>query len=469
MNPRALCLPLVLGVLAPALAQENAAEEGASSPSPTKEIEALRRRLAELERRLAASGEESPPSQSEPARGTPASEGGDPTGEGADESELDELFGPPRGEDLDAGTDEEPDEEDGPGAGVVDGLLGALGFSGAESEGPSLTLRGFGHASFDWRKRDVRDRTADFDRNAFAHGGLDLFLNSRLNDYFSFLAEVVFETGDEEYVLDVERVLIRFRPRDWFSAQAGRFHTSLGYWNTAFHHGEYLQTSIGRPRMFDFEDDDGILPVHMIGPRFTGTVVLGDEVEFRYFVEFGNGRGPVPDPPQFAQDADDPKAANVALHLRWRGLRLGGNGYVDTVPKNTDPAKGPVHERMRGLIAGGFLAYLAAPFELIAEYQFLQNDENHAAPARSHGYYVQIAIQLGSFKPYARYDALDISNSDRYFTSLVDVDAFTVGLRWDPASWVALKAQGSWAREDGPGRALDGDVYSFAAQCAFAF
>ena len=47
----------------------------------------------------------------------------------------------------------------------------------------------------------------------------------------------------------------------WF----GRFHNPLSYWNERYHHGAYVQTSISRPGIHEFEDLGGPLPVHLTG------------------------------------------------------------------------------------------------------------------------------------------------------------------------------------------------------------
>jgi hypothetical protein len=44
----------------------------------------------------------------------------------------------------------------------------------------------------------------------------------------------------------------------------GRFHSAIGYSNTAYHHGTWLQTTTGRPLLFQFEDQGGILPIHNV-------------------------------------------------------------------------------------------------------------------------------------------------------------------------------------------------------------
>ena len=68
---------------------------------------------------------------------------------------------------------------------------------------------------------------------------------------------------------------------------AGRFHTPYGIWNTAFHHGAQIQTSLSRPRFLEFEDRGGILPAHTVGAWLTGTLPLSG-ARFNYDVYAGN-------------------------------------------------------------------------------------------------------------------------------------------------------------------------------------
>lgn len=45
----------------------------------------------------------------------------------------------------------------------------------------------------------------------------------------------------------------------------GRYHSPASAWNTEHHHGQYLQTSITRPNIARWEDEQGLLPQHIAG------------------------------------------------------------------------------------------------------------------------------------------------------------------------------------------------------------
>ena len=74
--------------------------------------------------------------------------------------------------------------------------------------------------------------------STFNLGALDLFVHAQPAPEFYLLTEVAFEPTVQDYTLDVERMEAGWSPRSWFQATIGRYHTPLGYWNTAFHHGK---------------------------------------------------------------------------------------------------------------------------------------------------------------------------------------------------------------------------------------
>jgi hypothetical protein len=51
---------------------------------------------------------------------------------------------------------------------------------------------------------------------------------------------------------EVERLIIRYDFNDYFKVSFGRYHTPINYWNTAFHHGQWLQTTASRPETTQF-------------------------------------------------------------------------------------------------------------------------------------------------------------------------------------------------------------------------
>ena len=89
-------------------------------------------------------------------------------------------------------------------------------------------------------------------------------LYSYLKGDFRFLAEYILSTDEAE----LERFQFGWQVEEESVAWLGRFHSPARYWNTAYHHGQYLQTSITRPLSEKFEDEGGILPAHITGLLF---------------------------------------------------------------------------------------------------------------------------------------------------------------------------------------------------------
>jgi hypothetical protein len=108
-----------------------------------------------------------------------------------------------------------------------------------------------------------------------AHNDTDLGASLFVSKDFGrlrFLGEVLLNKHEKE----VERAQVGWKLSQESTIWAGRFHTPLGFWNTEYHHGAYLQTSIDRPRIADFEDEGGLLPLHGTGLLLQTTKRLGD-------------------------------------------------------------------------------------------------------------------------------------------------------------------------------------------------
>src|SRR5262249_32299303 len=152
--------------------------------------------------------------------------------------------------------------------------------------------------------------------NTFTLGQVDLFVNSRLSDKMSVLAEMVFEAEpDNGLSFELERILFQYAVNDYFTMNVGRYHSAIGYYNTAFHHGTWFQTALGRPFMFRFEDDGGILPIHNVGVSVSGRIPSGD-LRLSYVADIGNGRASRTKDAELVQnkrDQDNGKSFNFGL------------------------------------------------------------------------------------------------------------------------------------------------------------
>lgn len=75
------------------------------------------------------------------------------------------------------------------------------------------------------------------------------------------LAEFFLTDEEREF----ERLVVGWAAGEDTRIWLGRYHTALGEWNHKYHHGVYLQPTIYRPGIIDFEDDGGVIPTHATG------------------------------------------------------------------------------------------------------------------------------------------------------------------------------------------------------------
>ncbi len=115
------------------------------------------------------------------------------------------------------------------------------------------------------------------------------FLYSYSGDRMRILGEYVWSSTENE----LERLQV-----GWQAGQdttlwlwLGRFHTPGNYWITEYHHGQYLQTSISRPGIDEWEDEGGPLVSHITGALFESDLSLTESAGLQ--VAIGAGRGPV--------------------------------------------------------------------------------------------------------------------------------------------------------------------------------
>jgi hypothetical protein len=332
----------------------------------------------------------------------------------------------------------------------------SVGHEAMEQEPTRLQLRGFG---------DVRLRLSNEPGtpSTFSIGQLDLFMTSRLASDLNMVGEVVFEADDENhYTLDVERLLLQFSPSEYFDIGVGRYHTAIGFYNNAYHHGAWFQTAVGRPRLFEFEDDQGILPVHGVGITARGRVPSG-KLGLRWIAEVSNGRryGDA-EAVQVVQDDNGYKAVNVGFLVRpeWApGLQSGLSVYRDKPAS----ASGRVDQS----IIAAHVVYQSGLFEQLNEVVFVRNTPaGGRETSTTTGIYTQLSRRFNTLSPYIRYEHLDVPLHDPLFAGLGSFSGPSVGLRYDFRDLAALKIQ--WDRfTKRPGAANAAN--SLTAQVAFTF
>src|SRR5579864_1344996 len=312
-----------------------------------------------------------------------------------------------------------------------------------------LRVRGFGDVTF--HGDNYHPANLPGDKTAFTLGQLNLFVTSDISDKFKFLSEIVFEAGPDNiygqtrgvantFGVDVERYLLTYSANDYFSLSAGRYHTAIGYYNTAYHHSTWLQTTTGRPLLFAFEDQGGILPIHNVGVEAYGRIPSGS-LGLHYVAEIGNGResrDPIDEEPvQNIITDKNHKAFNLAVFARPTkvpGLQVGFSVYKDLLVPNNLPAVGET-------ILAAHAVYATPTFEWLNEALVVRHSPEGGHTYETPGWYSQISRKFGSYRPYFRYQYINASPNEPVFPDIGLHAGPSVGLRYDASESVALKLQ----------------------------
>jgi hypothetical protein len=305
----------------------------------------------------------------------------------------------------------------------------------AHTTGPRLQIQGFADVNF--RASNGRGAT-----NAFSLGQLDLFITSQLSEKFSVVSELIMEAKrDNSFEFEIHRLLLRYAMNDFLNLSAGRYHTGIGYYNTAFHHGSYFATAANRPFLFAFESQGGVLPLHNVGVSATGRIPSGP-LGLRYIAEVGNGRSArsaIDRAVQTAFDENNGKSYNLGLTARpdWLpGLQTGFSFYHDRL---TPVAAPNVDQR----IMAAHVIYQSPRYEWLNEAVFIRHKPVGASGVAAYtpGFYTQFARRFGKAQPYFRYQYMNASARDLLLRDIGRRNGPSVGLRYDVTNYAAFKAQ----------------------------
>lgn len=328
--------------------------------------------------------------------------------------------------------------------------------TGGDKRYPSLQIRGFGDFTF-----FATDEAGVEPDSGFEQGQFVLHFVSELAQTWNFFGEVSVTARDDEYRIEVERGFLKFDRSDYWKISMGRFHTPINWWNTAYHHGAWLQTSIDRPEMTRFGGQ--FIPVHFVGVIADGAIPSGKANLF-YKAGLGNGRHENIARAGDAGDINSEHAWLVNLSSKPAfDLDIGAAYYRDRISAST------LSEEYDEAITSFHVARERETPEVIAEWAHVDR-EGRATGQQfdSDAWYVQVAYRLRQWnallKPYARYEEIDVPAMEPVFTTQTDREGWLAGVRMDVASFVAIKVEYRHQRSH-----RDPYVDSVWAQAAFVF
>ncbi len=298
---------------------------------------------------------------------------------------------------------------------------------------PEFNILGFGDISY--ISRDGSDQDGFMIGQAVAH------IAASLGNSFGVFAEFSATGKDSEYSMEVERLIVKYDFSDLLKVSGGRYHTPIGYWNSAFHHGSWLQTTTSRPEMIRFGSK--IVPIHFVGVLVEGTLPR-NALGLSYHAGFGNGRHANVARSGDAGDINGDKAWMVQLRAapnKYFGLEMGLGIYNDEISPGDRPD-------IKENTISAYAAWTRESPEIIFEYLHSEHEQltDSSISGNVDAWYAQLAYRLkgdlSQWKPYARFEKSDVDSTDPLlFDQGLDFDASVFGVRWDFNAYGAVKAE----------------------------
>jgi len=279
------------------------------------------------------------------------------------------------------------------------------------------------------------------DEDGFAIGQAVAHLSASLGDSFGVFGEFSATARDGEYKGAVERLIVKYDFSDRYKLSAGRYHTPVGYWNSGFHHGAWLQTTVSRPELVKFGSK--IVPIHFVGALLEGSLPSG-RLGLDYKVGIGNGRHSNIAAAGDSGDINSDKAWMLQLNSKPRnlfGLNVGLGFYNDEIPllDGTDVQENTV---------SAYAVWTKESPEFIFEYLHSTHEllTDSSVSGDVDAWYAQVAYRLpgkrSQWKPYARIEHTRVDDSDPLLGAEgLDYDGGVLGVRWDFNDYAALKAE----------------------------
>lgn len=264
---------------------------------------------------------------------------------------------------------------------------------------------------------------------------VDLFFSKHFSNV-DLLGEIFLSEDEQEF----ERLQF-----GWFLGSSnkvwlGRFHNPLGYWNAEFHHGAYLQASIQRPWITEFEDDGGVLATHVTGALIEGEKLFDDGSSMRYALALGYG-------PELTDEVELEPVENFVVGDGEHeiGFTLNAAFLPDSLDTNLVGAflnfsEIPVDlagfDSVSQTILGAYVNWHWMPVNIIGA-TFLVDDELETDTQTVDGSFVSSYVQLNykfgdPWTAYGRYEKTN--NSSDPYLALIGAfveDRVLAGVRYD--------------------------------------
>ena len=258
-----------------------------------------------------------------------------------------------------------------------------------------------------------------------------------------WLAEIFVSEQEQE----LARLSVGWRLNPQNTLSVGKFHNLQGYWNTQFHHGAYLQTTIDKPGVVD---DAAPLPLHYVGAQLEGTLGQWREGQFNYSLGIGKGavmKGELVSPDIVGRgDLGD---LSLGLRLTYAPDETSPTKAGVFLARNKIPVENSNWTGITQNIGGVFANWESDPFRVIADLYIFSHELEGGGTTASGSFlygYVQGEYRLAPRSTaVVRLEGSGGTNSDPLLALLPDfvLNKQLIGLRYDVTRNQAVKIEAS--------------------------
>jgi len=286
-------------------------------------------------------------------------------------------------------------------------------------------------------------------------------LYSFSGDRFRFLGEYLWSSTESE----MERLKAGWQFQNGKMLWLGRYHATAKYWTSEYHHGQFLQTSITRPSLEEWEDESGPTPSHVTGLSLEFDHQRDDESAISFAFSAGltakfEGEELV------AFDLLDPRSGhgpglNFKIAYRPNILSPLQFGFLSSwhdidVVSESNPSLADLND-ITQLTAGGFVDWRWKDLRLISSVVYFDNELDYVDEDVSDSFwlsYVQFEYEFSDdFTFFGRTDNGIEEDNSPYLRLLPAFIAHRhmLGLRWDVASFHSLTVEVADTSQQGEG------------------
>jgi len=284
-------------------------------------------------------------------------------------------------------------------------------------------------------------------------------LYSYSGEKFRFLAEYFWSNREN----DLERLKAGWQTGDNTMLWFGRFHSPAKYWTTEYHHGQFLQTSITRPSIEEWEDDSGPMASHITGLSLAHESIRPNNTAINY--SFSVGLAPQLDGQVLAPfDLLDPGSGNdVAFNYRMAyrpdvlslnqfGLMAAWNEI--NVLSESNPELADL-DHIRQITVGLYVDWNWDKWRLLSSFVYFNNDMQYIdAPEKDEFISGYVQAEYRAAKDWTIFGRTENSFNEDKSQYLRILPAFIsqrnmIGVRWDFASFQGLTVEIADTRAQG--------------------